>query len=317
MKNIIALTLTTALLCILTACGGGETTTTATTTPSTDGEEQESTSLVEGSGQAVCLWEPAGLRNKAGRKDAKYLTGVGFGEVVNLTGNEEEVASEKRTYIEVTLSDGTTGWINGYLLMKDAKPVIATADMDLFSRPDLSTLKTQKITSGTLFAISESQDAPGWAEIATLEKKLVGWTKYDENLLTQDPLDIALGKQLAEISKMKTATAKLKKLETLASSSTFSSSSLMPMVQEMIDKLDMGSKLPNTQLMITATNVNVRSAPDNTADNVVFQLSEGDICEIIQRGSRTQIREMDDYWYQIEKDGQQGWIYGFFTSKKL
>ena len=64
-------------------------------------------------------------------------------------------------------------------------------------------------------------------------------------------------------------------------------------------------------------NWNVRSEPDNEADNVVFQLASNDICTIIERGERVEIREMNDYWYKIEKDGHEGWIYGYFTSKRL
>lgn len=310
-----------SILMLMIACGGKEDSTTeGNINATTDAEQSTEANLRESADDeavAVCLWGTVGLRDKPGRSGAKYLTGIKFGETVKLTGEEEEIESEKRTYLEMELSDGKKGWAYEYLFALNAKPVVATADIDVFKRPDLSSLSTEKISSGSLFAIAESEEKEGWAEVFTEEKKIAGWTQFNSDLFTEDPTDIALGKMIQEVKGMKSTNEKIKKLETLAGSSAFSGSSLMPMVTEMLENLDKGAKLPNTQLMITAENLNVRSEPDNTADNVVFQLNDGDICEILQRGSEmAKIRDMEDYWYQIEKDGQKGWVFGFFTSKK-
>ncbi|MCI4671610.1 MAG: SH3 domain-containing protein [Bacteroidia bacterium] len=322
MKKLITLLSTVSILFFMVACGGGEDSNSATQNNGTEGADTDNSMAITetdmGSGDvAVCLWPTVGLRDKAGRSGAKYITGIKFGETVKLTGETEEIESEKRTYLEMELSDGKKGWANEYLFAVNGKAVVATADIDVFKRPDLSTLTTNKVTSGSLFAIAESKDKAGWAEVFTQEKKVAGWTQYNEDLFTDEAIDIALGKVLSEVKGLKSTSEKIKKLESVSSSSTFSGSSLMPMVTEMLEKLDKGTNLPNTQLMITAENLNVRSSPDNTADNVAFQLNDGDICEILQRGKEmVKIRDMEDYWYQIEKDGQTGWVYGFFTSKK-
>lgn len=321
MKKLITLLSVASFLLLMVACGGEKTPADngeSTNKADTENNRMAPEKMDMGDGPvAVCLWPTVGLRDKPGRSGAKYITGIKFGETVKLTGEEEEIASEKRTYLKMELSDGKTGWANEYLFALNAKPVVATADIDVFKRPDLSTLTTEKIGSGTLFAVAESEEKPGWAEVFTEEKKVAGWTQFNEDLFTEEPTDIALGKLIQEVKGMKSTTEKIKKLETLASSSAFSGSSLMPMVTEMLQTLDKGANLPNTQLMITAENLNVRSEPDNTAENVVFQLNNGDICEILQRSKEmVKIREMEDYWYQIEKDGQKGWVYGYFTSKR-
>lgn len=320
MKKSITLLSIVSIILFMVACGGEKGSTNEASVSNDSNSDLAPAEMNMDTGNdpaAVCLWPTVGLRDKPGRSGAKYLTGIKFGETVKLTGEEKEIASEKRTYIEMELSDGQKGWANEYLFALNAKPVVATADIDVFKRPDLSTLTTKKISSGTLFAVSPSEEKPGWAEVFTEEKKIEGWTQYNDELFTKEPLDIALGKVLQEVKGMKSTTEKIKKLETVASSSTFSGSSLMPMVTEMLDKLDQGAKLPNTQLMITAENLNVRSEPDTDADNVVFQLDNGDICEILQRSDEmVKIRDMEDYWYQIEKDGQKGWVFGYFTSKK-
>jgi uncharacterized protein YgiM (DUF1202 family) len=317
MKNLFTYLSVLALAFFLFSCGednGG----TDTASSDLDMGEESMQSDSDGANKAVCLWDPVGLRDKPGRADAKYLTGIKFGEVVNLTGEEEEIASEKRTYIEMELSDGKKGWANEYLFAIGGTPVVATSDIDVFSRPDLSTLGTDKISSGELFAMIESEENEGWAEFFTKEKKKKGWIQVNSSMYTDDPINIALGKQLSEVSGMESTAAKMKALKNLQSSSTFASSDLMPMVEEMLQQLDKASNLPNTQLMITATNLNVRSEPDTEADNVVFQVTEGDVCDILERSSsKVEIRDMNDYWYKIEKDGRTGWVYGHYTSKSL
>jgi len=318
MKRLITLLSSLSLLVFLVACGGNENSSSdPNDSTRVEGDNQRMSESEDMANSAVCLWPTVGLRDKPGRSGAEYLTGIKFGETVSLTGEEEEIKSEKRTYLKVKLKDGQEGWANEYLFALGAKPVVAVADIDIFKRPDLSTLTTEKIGSGTLFAVKNDEEQEGWAEVATLEKSIEGWIKFDSELFTDDPIDIALGKVLTEVRGMESTSAKLKKLESVASSSTFSGSSLMPMVSELMAQLDKSANLPNTQLMITANKLNVRSEPDNTADNVIFQLDEGDICEILQRGeAMVEIKESKDYWYQIEKDGQIGWVFGAYTSKR-
>lgn len=266
--------------------------------------------------KAVCLWNEAGLRDKPGRgKDVKWVAGISFGEVVTLTGNEEEVAADKRTYLEMTLSDGKTGWSNGYLYATNAQRAVATSDIDLYKRPELTTFTGEKFQRGDIFAVTESETA-GWSEALGKERKKAGWMQ-DGSQFSIDEVDVTVAILIDRAMQEKDPRKREEALTQIASNSTFSKSGLISMVDDALAKVAKKTQLPANQLYIEATNLNVRSEPDNEADNVIFQLSEGDICNVLEKGERQAIREMDDYWYKVEKDGQEGWVYGHFTSKRL
>lgn len=266
--------------------------------------------------QAVCLWGTVGLRDKPGRtKEAKYLTGINFGEVVTLTGDSKEIKSEDRTYIEVTLSDGQTGWVNEYLFAPKSQRAVALKDIDVYKRPELTTFLGKKFSEGDIFALGESDNAT-WAPASGKEKSKDGWVPLSPGSYSTDEVDVTVAIMLDRALSEKDPSKRTDLLNNIASNSTFSSSPLMRLVDDAIAKVESAPKLGDNELMITAENLNVRSAPDNEADNVVFKLSSGDVCTIVEKGAQVEIRDMNDYWYKIEKDGQTGWVYGYFTSKR-
>ncbi|RMG70147.1 MAG: SH3 domain-containing protein [Bacteroidetes bacterium] len=314
MKKIALYGLFALLFVGFAACGEENSSTgQASADPNTEAAPEEAADL-KPSHKGVCLWDGAGLRDAAG-KGAKWMTGISFGEVVSLTGNEEEVASEDRTYIEVELVDGQKGWANGYLFAKGAMRAVALADMDVYKRPDLTTFTGDKFSRGEIFALVPS-DKEGWMEAYGKEKKKAGWVQAYEESYSTDEVDVAVGIQVYKALQEDDPAKQEEALNQLASSSTFSRSPLMSFVDETLAGIAPLPELPANQLYIMAENLNVRSEPDNEAENVLFQLNKGDICNILERGQRVQIREMDDYWYKIEKDGQSGWVYGYFTSKR-
>ncbi|MEL6670612.1 MAG: SH3 domain-containing protein [Bacteroidota bacterium] len=267
----------------------------------------------------VCLWPESGIRSNPGRgKDAKWITSMSFGETATFTGNSEE-ASDDRTYVELELLDGKKGWSNEYLFAVDAHRAVASGSIDIFKRPELTTISGKQFESGELFAVKEG-DKEGWMEVFGFKKEKMGWVQSTSNSnskFTTDELDVTVAIMYQQAMNEKTPMKQEERLKIIAESSTFKSSPLMAIVDEKLAELAQMTDLPANQLMVTTDELNVRSEPDTEEDNIQFQVSTGDVCNIVERGELVKIREMEDYWYLIEFNGQQGWIYGFFTSKKI
>ncbi|MEM7369546.1 MAG: SH3 domain-containing protein [Bacteroidota bacterium] len=266
---------------------------------------------------AICLWNEAGLRDKPGRgKNIKYLETIKFGEVVTLTGNSETLEKEDRTYLEIELSDGKKGWSNAYLFAEQAERAAALKTMEIYKRPELTTITGKTFEQGDIFAVKVS-DREGWVEVFGREKKKAGWARVTEGSYSVDEVDVTVAILLSRAKSESDPKKREETLNMIASNGTFAASPLMSVVDAQLAEIQAIPELPANQLYITAENLNVRSEPDNEADNVVFQVGNGTICNILERGERVPIREMNDYWYKIETDGQEGWVYGFFTSKRL
>ncbi|MEZ4827651.1 MAG: SH3 domain-containing protein [Bacteroidia bacterium] len=318
MKHFLSWLLFSAALIFLSSCGSDETTSdenhqadTATAESSSDSPDLKSRNNL-----AICLWSPAGLREKPGMgNNNKYLASINFGEIVTLTGNTEEVTSEKRNYIEMSLSDGKTGWSYDHLFAISAERGVAIEDIDIYKRPDLTTFGNEKFSRGEIVAIIAS-DKPGWSEAFGKEKKKAGWIQNSDKVST-DEVDVTVAILIDRALEEKTPETQKEALLALTENNTFKQSSLISMADEALAKVSNRADLAPNQLYIIADVLNVRSAPDNETDNIVFKLKEGDICTILEKGQRVPIREMNDYWYKIEYQGQEGWVYGYFTSKKL
>ncbi|MDX2250207.1 MAG: SH3 domain-containing protein [Bacteroidia bacterium] len=300
------------------SCGNGEN---AETEAEAAGEASEGMAEAAetdspGDNHAICLWSPAGLREQPGMgKGNKYLANINFGEIVSLTGNREEVTSEKRNYMEVVLSDGKTGWTYEHLFALNAERGVAIEEIEIYERPDLTTFDGDKFNRGEIVAIIPGEKT-GWAEAFGKEKKKSGWIQKVSSVST-DEVDVTVAILVDKAMAEKTPEQQQEALKELAENSTFKQSSLINMVNDSLAKVADRADLPPNQLYITTDILNVRSDPNNENDNIVFKLKEGDICTILEKGERVAIREMNDYWYKIEFEGKEGWVYGYFTSKKL
>ena len=70
-------------------------------------------------------------------------------------------------------------------------------------------------------------------------------------------------------------------------------------------------------LEILGDKVNVRSEP-SIKGKVLFQLKMNEVVEVKKQSENYEtVGEQTDYWYQIEKDGKRGWVFGSFTSRML
>lgn len=267
---------------------------------------------------AVSLWDKAGLRTAPGRgKEAEYITTINFGELVTYLDEEKEVESEDRTYVKVRLTDGSEGWTNQYLMAMDAMRAVAVEPIQLYRRPDLTTITDKSFEEGEIFAVLASENGD-WVEVVGKQRKKEGWMRKDQAKFTTDEIDVTVAILLDRAMQESNPADREEALTQIAENPSFSTSALMPKVKEALSEVPTIPDLPANQLYITADKLNVRSEPDTEADNVVFQVSQGDILTIRRRGDLATIREMEDYWYEIEnQNGEVGWIFGYFTSKRL
>ena len=81
---------------------------------------------------------------------------------------------------------------------------------------------------------------------------------------------------------------------------------------ENTDSLNNVASMAAQNLKIHGTGIWVRSTP--VTGDVVMKLNEGDECKIIEKGIADTIKQNVDYWYKIEFNGQQGWVFGSQTT---
>lgn len=303
---------------ILSSCGGEESGDTQTTDSDTATEETSSALDSAPSDQdvtAVCLWNQSGLRTAPGRgSDAKWVTAVSFGEVVTLTGEEVSPEGEDRTYAEMVLKGGDQGWSNVYLFAVDAERAASYGEIDIYKRPELTTFTGDQLLPGEIFAVMNSSDQEGWLEVYGMEKKKKGWIQ-ENSRYTTDEVDVSVAIMFTQAKAEKSPQKQEEALNRILSSSTFRSSSLIGLVQTELDAVAARAELPANQLYITATTLNMRTEA-STESEVITQVSEGQIGTIIERGPEmVEVNGNTDYWYLIDIDGQEGWVFGYHTSK--
>lgn len=283
----------------------------------------ETSNFSENDKQLVCLWSKVGLRDIAGRKGAKYLTTIYFGETVKFLG-ETETASDNKEYVKVELSDGQQGWVYEHLFAKDGKLAVLKNSLAIYKRPDIIDFVGNKFKRGDIVVVSDESKGD-WKKVSGFQKKDDGWIQKSDNFI-YDNLDIKLAilynRALTEESQSKKQT----KLKLIIDNPAFQQSDLIDVVKNSLapedefDREDDFSELDNTislnQLYISTEVLNARSNPNSEEDNVIFQLEKGNICNIIEKGSYETLRGNSSNWYKIEFNGNEGWVFGYFTSKK-
>jgi hypothetical protein len=68
------------------------------------------------------------------------------------------------------------------------------------------------------------------------------------------------------------------------------------------------------ELTIEGNDIWVRTKP--LTGEVIFNLNDGDICKIIEKGTEDQIKDQKDFWYKIDFNGKTGWVFGAQSNKK-
>nr|WP_298996886.1 SH3 domain-containing protein [uncultured Allomuricauda sp.] len=323
MKNTSALILIT-LLTLLTGCGNKSKSEInkdeqSNTSPNTS---RDNTKEEEEMVNAICLWPKVGLRDKPGRKNAKYLTTIYFGETVEFL-NQKKQAEDSKEYIKIKLSDGTEGWAYEYLFSIGGKLGVVKKPFEIYKRPDIMTFEGKKLNPMDMVVLSETTQKD-WFNVVGFKKEKKGWIQNMDNLLMDDntiKMGILYRRALDE-----TETKKYDLLENIVNNPNFKNNELIRYVTEALyedSQMDFDSlyekfeNLPSNKLGITAVASNVRSEPKIDSDNVVFQIKQGSICNIVaQSESLEEINDNTDRWYKINYEGKEGWVFGYNTTKR-
>ncbi|MEM7373081.1 MAG: GW dipeptide domain-containing protein [Bacteroidota bacterium] len=288
---------------------------------------------------ATCVWPFAGLRQEPGihekTKDGEnnYIIPIVYGERVELLDETVEIEKENRTYMKVRLKDGEIGWVHEYLFERYAILAAITNEVEIYRRPDLMTLREDKLEKGEIIVVIEdsmSLTYKDWLHVSNREKKKKGWIRRANVLsFSQDDVQLALRYHIAK--QAKDLDVKKTRLEEILSDESFKESQLLDMVQEELKTVD-DQLLPKSSsreqsasharqamqnhLQITEASAPVYHSPDSNSESKITELKAGDVCVVLEVGDKVQVGRNNDYWYKVQHEENEGWIHGSYTSRK-
>ena len=152
---------------LLTACGQGK-------KPASEENTAEPAEKVK----AVCINTTDAVQEKP-EKDAKYLSSLMLGEVMDYLGETvSDTAERVREYYHVELSDGSQVWARTYGVLLNAYPAAVMHTTPIYKRPELVT-KTDK-TFNALEFVAVTNEKDEWVEVTGKDHHKSGWIKKDD-----------------------------------------------------------------------------------------------------------------------------------------
>ncbi|MEM6348089.1 MAG: SH3 domain-containing protein [Bacteroidota bacterium] len=305
---------------------------------SVDGIFVDSLSNQLDSGKAICIYDRAALRRIPTKKrypdgEDNFITTIWYGETVENLNELLEVEKEKTKFIRVRLGDGNEGWVYEYAFETDAKRGAMLKPTPLYRRPDLMTLRNDTLKAGEIVAVLERQG--DWLHVSGRNKDKKGWVQVSDNLsLREKDVYIALLWYKARTASRK---SRANKVANVIQDPNIAGSLLKALVEEdynqnyramletesgqesdsLAEEGPEGLGLSDqTKLFITNDEVTIHSSPQPQTDNVLTSLKEGDICLVLEKGEPGEIAETEDFWYKVEYGGQEGWVFGYYTSMR-
>ncbi len=137
---------------------------------------------------AVCIWDGINIR-EAPTLNSRAFSNLSLGESVTFLGiSKEDSVKKGLIYDHIELSDGTTGWVAEWALVKDARTAVVTDTTSIYKRPDLLTFTAQHFNPMNIIAINNKKDQ--WIKVTGERKRLYGWIEM--NNVSSDKTDIAL-----------------------------------------------------------------------------------------------------------------------------
>ena len=280
---------------------------------------------------AICIWSPAGLRKEAGRKkytqdgQTNYITGLEYGEMVEMLGPLDTLRNEgNRVYMLIKLQDGQEGWVDEYLFEKNGKRAVVTQEVEVYRRPDFMTLRNVSLQPGEIVVAMEEKD--GWLHVSGREKKKKGWIRLDDNYLSLQNRDVELANYLYKAMQLRSSEERMQRLNDIIQDQRFNGSDLLSLVQERLSQEDTTSqakelnlnpgrlaKQTTSKLMVTAEAF-IHSQPSSRDSIILTELEKGDECIVLSKGIEEIVDNKKDYWYKVQHEGKEGWVFGYYTS---
>lgn len=318
-----------------------------TTTPysikSVDGIFVDSLSNQIDSGKAICIYDRVALRRLPTKKrypdgEDNFITTLWYGETVESLNQMQEVEKEKTKFIRVRLGDGNEGWVFEYAFETNARRGAMLKPTPLYRRPDLMTLRNDTLKAGEIVAVLERQG--DWLHVSGRNKDKKGWVQVNDNIsLREKDVYIALLWYKARTASRKSRASKvanviqdpiiagsllkdlveqdynqnyrsLLEADPIETEDSTSSEELAP------TSSSIGAEVDVPKLYITSDKVTIHTTPATQNDNVLTSLKEGDMCVVLEKGSVEAIAETEDFWYKVDYEGQEGWVFGYYTSMR-
>ncbi len=185
---------------------------------------------------AICVLDNLSVR-AVPSNEGKWLTSISVGEAVSYLGVDSITMEGKkeRTYAQVMLAGGKTGWTRKDLIVPDGKVAVFLAENTVYKRPDLLTKTDKAFSAMDIVAIKSRQE--DWMEVVgkrTGEEWIeTGWVKGTN--LSQDAIDVAVAKFGGKAVAQKDETKKTEMIQEILSNTDFSGSKFIPTLQEMLD----------------------------------------------------------------------------------
>jgi SH3-like domain-containing protein len=303
---------------------------------------------------AICIYDKAGLRkeptqrryNSEGKEN--YMETIRYGEIVEYLGETEIVERERTTYIKVRLQDDQEGWAFEYAFEQNAQRGAMIQSSPLYRRPDLMTLRDDTLKPGEIVAVIQRQG--DWLQVSGRNKGKKGWIQVRDNVsLREKDVYIAL---LYHKAKEPPESTRVERLSNVLDDPQASGSLLKGLVEQNLtvlkekqakekeesentakaeesvmhqkpneggEKNELTDASAQEKLQITAPEVSIHSSPEEAENpaSVLGVLVQGSVCNVLQQGERTTFGNADDYWYQVEHQGKEGWVFGSQTSLRL
>lgn len=200
------------------------------TTQKVENDNKEST--------VVCIWKAVSLKETPKHK-GKYVTTMYLGES-GTTSNEiviDSLTKTKRTYIKITLADGTSGWIDNRFIAVNAKPHVLTAPSKLYRRPDLVAVSNKDFSEMQYVVVTETKG--DWAKVKgkkyTNKWYSEGWIKL--NKLTDNQNDIMVALLYEKTKDISTADKKIIALQEIAENTDLSESRWIAEIETEIENI--------------------------------------------------------------------------------
>jgi uncharacterized protein YgiM (DUF1202 family) len=315
MKNLSLFLLSLLLVFTMSACksdkkSGGE---------ADDADDTEEVGDSDGGdedrGKTLSTWEGHSAKETPGG-DGKWVASIAFGEELSLLNETETDAKSNKQYEKVKLLDGKEGWVRADFIAKDASLEAVTQDAQIYKRPGISNISDDMVLTGTVVIVMGHKDefSQFIARNDAANKRKEGWL-LGEKALTSDETDVSAALLYSKGMNEKVPAKRQEKLKQVVAN--YPNSVFAKTAQNALDATNASANIAEDELMIVGDNVNVRSSPDVTQDNKVFQLNSGDLCKIVERGEMDEIGSKLDYWYKVSAKGQSGWVFGTFTTKAL
>jgi SH3-like domain-containing protein len=286
---------------------------------------------------AICIYEKVGLRQEPGSKkktregENNYIVTITYGEKVEMILDSTDVESGGRNYMFVRLLDGQEGWVHDYVFEKYGRLAVMTDEAEIHRRPHVMTIRDDKFKPGEIVVvIEENPTHPGkygeWLHVSYRDKKKKGFIQRRSNL-SFSKQDVQVALLFYKAKQESTLERRITRLEEVAARDITKSSLVRPFIVEAIEQLkaeaDPNYQPPKSEpldreekLYVTLKDTWLHDEPSEKVGAGISQLPEGAVCTIIDRGEHMTIAEMSDYWYHVRYEDMEGWIFGYFTSRR-